>query len=101
MMKKNLKQLHKEHLTHPELKNYYINYVFDEKAQEWKFTGYRCTKCGRSFKNPETLPQHVQRCPQIVNVPKYKETVIGVDVPVVTTQRKIWKPIDMNQNFSD
>lgn len=97
MVKKSIKELHNEYNEHPELTNYYLNYQYNEKTKEWKFMGYRCTSCGRSFKQPNTLPTHIQHCSGINNPAKYKTKELTDEATVLTNKRTSWRPFDMNQ----
>lgn len=96
-MSKKLYYLHKTYSPFPDFTNYYVNYQYDKKTSEWKFHGYRCTKCDGSFKTKNVLQTHYNRCPQIQNGPRHRKDNVTEQTVILNKDRKEWVPLEMNQ----
>lgn len=57
-----LQELHNTNNLHPEHRYCYLVHQYDSKTKEWKFKHYRCSICGTSIKNPNTIPRHETSC---------------------------------------
>lgn len=47
---------------YPHMKDIHLSHVYDVKIKEWKFNGYTCSKCGRTFKRPGFIEKHEESC---------------------------------------
>jgi|688.fasta_scaffold185536_2 hypothetical protein len=66
MKKITLKDLHELNNKYPQLKNMHLSHTYDFKKQEWKFVGYNCSVCGRTFKREGFIERHEDSCkPQL------------------------------------
>lgn len=84
--------LHETHNIHPEIKLFHLTYTYDKKINNWKFVGYRCTRCNKLFKNSNTLPKHELTC---------RGTVINKDLTklkIINVKGEDWHPYETNQN---
>ena len=90
------KTLHEEHNLFPDNTNFHLVHNFDKKLKIWKFMGYRCMKCGVTFKRPNTIPNHLDSCRYYLA--KRKDVSEQDGVNIVTVDGKPWKPLDFNQN---
>ena len=90
-----VRELHNKHnLTEAPI-DLYLVHKFDSASKSWKFNGYRCVLCGSSFKHMETIVKHKGICKELKRADKRS---YGGDDPelVITTDRKPWKPLDLN-----
>lgn len=91
-------QLHQQHNLFPENTNFHLVHSLDRKTKDWKFMGYRCMKCGVTFKRASTVPNHLESCRYYL--PKRKDVTEQESINIVTVDGKPWQPIDFNQKFS-
>lgn len=99
--KNQIENLHKKHNKYPEYTDFHLSYTYNTKNREWVFNGYRCTKCGKTFKREHTVPHHYEVCKEINKVYKYnKEDGISEHAKIVDVYGNIWKPTEMIQKFS-
>lgn len=96
---KQIQELHQKYNKYPEYKDFHLSYSFDRKTKSWQFMGYRCMKCMKIFVRDSTVPGHYNNCKEINKVLKFpKDPEITKDIKVLTVERKIWKPLEINQN---
>lgn len=94
---KDVEELNKKYNVFPELTIFHLGYIYSPREKLWTFTGYRCVKCDRIFKNSSTLPGHADSCPQNRVRQKYKVVEIDPSAKVLTESREVWQPYDFNQ----
>jgi len=90
---KSLKELHEKYDVFKHKTNIHLSYRYDNIEQDWKFIGYKCSRCGRTIKRISTIESHGVHCKPIYT-PLKSEQIEG---PVITPERKLWKPLDFNQ----
>ena len=91
---KSLEELHKQYNIYEDKKFIYLNYQFDNKTQDWKFVGYKCSMCGKLFKKHYAINTHEESCRPIR--PDLKKD--RIEGEIVDVKGNKWKPIDFNQN---
>ena len=96
MKKITLKDLHEINNKFPNKKNIHQSYQYDVKKDEWKFVGYKCGRCNRVFKRPGFIENHEEVCRPDKKLANQK--IEGEQI--MTVDREVWKPIDINQNQS-
>jgi phage FluMu protein Com len=64
-----------------------ILHQFNRKTKEWKFVGYGCKHCGRSFKTAKTVMKHPSTCKTINTTKKQKDTEMPIQVVTKNGQR--------------
>lgn len=62
MKKITLKDLHEINNKYPEMRDIHLSHQFNQKTQNWEFVGYRCSKCGRTFKRQGFIERHEESC---------------------------------------
>ena len=87
-----LKELNKINSELPHYPNIRQLYSYDPIKQTWVFNGYKCCKCERVFKKQAVLGQHSEKCP------KNRVEKSDIQGTVMTKDRKIWTPLEINQN---
>jgi hypothetical protein len=94
-MKKNVQELHEQHKLDNSPVKLYLVHKFDPVIKSWKFDGYRCVHCGSTFKHLSTIEKHKGICKELNRGNKRS---YGADDPelVITTDRRVWKPLDVN-----
>ena len=76
---------------------YHGSYTYNRDTHEWEFKGYKCVHCDQIFKHNPTTGRHMNNCKGISRKkPKDEEQ----EPLVVSNKREIWKPLEINQNFS-
>lgn len=88
MKKITLKDLHEINNKYPELRDLHLSHQYDTKTKEWKFSGYRCSRCGRSFKRQGFIDRHDEACKPPVKLNREREDYR--EVRTVTNDK--WKP---------
>lgn len=86
--------LHKEHNLYPEQTQFHLSHNYDRKTKTWKFVGYRCTKCGVTFKRANTVPNHPSACRETYTNRKWDK---DNELNIVRVDGKPWRPLDFNQ----
>jgi transposase-like protein len=87
--------LHEEHNLYPQYRQFHLVHNYDRKSKNWQFMGYRCMKCGVTFKRANTVPNHPDSCRETM---VSKRNIEDVKLNIVTVNGKKWEPIDFNQN---
>lgn len=88
MKKITLKDLHELNNKYPQLKNMHLSHTYDSKKQEWKFVGYNCSVCGRTFKREGFIERHEDSCKPERKLNRVNEEYSNVK----TVKGEPWKP---------
>ena len=77
MNKITLKDLHDLNNKYPHIKEMHLSYQYDTKVNQWKFTGYRCAKCGHLFyKKLSFIETHNGSCKPPLKLANPETTVL-------------------------
>lgn len=88
MKKITLKDLHEINNKFPELKDIHLSHQYDTKTKDWKFVGYKCSKCGRTFKRIGFVDKHEDSCKPPVKLNRDTENNLNIR----TLSNDKWKP---------
>jgi DNA-directed RNA polymerase subunit RPC12/RpoP len=88
MKKITLKDLHEMNNKYPERRNIHLAHQYDKKSKEWKFVGYKCSRCGRTFVRPGFIDNHDATCNPIATTLKRDQ---GYE-EIRTVKGEKWRP---------
>lgn len=88
MKKITLKDLHEINNKYPELRDIHLSHKYDMKTKQWKFDGYTCSKCNRTFKREGVIPEHEASCRPLLKLNREEEEYKYV----LTKNNEKWKP---------
>ena len=88
---KKLNEINNKFHNNPDIRQLY---EYNNVTKAWKFCGYKCIKCDRVFTKEGYIRQHKDKCPKGRII---KDDIQGV---VMTVDRKIWHPLDINQKLT-
>lgn len=82
----------KKYTEYTEYKDVMQTYQYDRKTNTWKFTNYKCMKCGFVFIRDTSVPKHMENC--VGKTTQRKEMKIcGV---IMDKYGREWQPLDSN-----